>query len=364
MKQGLRISDGELQATPARPSDHPSARIAWLDTARGLGIVLVVIGHALGGLIDSPLGQGQDGFRRAFFAIYTFHMPLFFLLSGLLITRRLEKGAGTFVRGLLPTVVWPYFLWLALQFTVIFALGSLVNSPAHSYWPVILSLPWNTVSQFWFLYALFWMHMLAVLLLPRVGREGLVLFALALKALVLILPMPVPVKLVCSHAFFYAIGVWLTPAGIDAILLRHRAAIRALLVPLLAIGIIAATLAAAPDYGRDLPLLTASSPQISNLAWRFPAMTAAIFGVAGLLGIASLPRLAAMHWLAVLGRMTMPIFVLHVMFIAGTRIVLTRFGLIDDPQLLLAIIVVAGLAGPLIAERITRALGLNRYLGF
>ncbi|WP_242123154.1 acyltransferase family protein [Sphingobium sp. Sx8-8] len=46
-------------------------RLEWIDVARGIGIIAVVIGHVWtrGGLHD---------------AMYSFHMPLFFLLSGLL----------------------------------------------------------------------------------------------------------------------------------------------------------------------------------------------------------------------------------------------------------------------------------------
>lgn len=340
------------------------SRISWLDSARGLGIILVVIGHALGGMIDSPLGGGQDTFRRAFFAIYSFHMPLFFLLSGLLVTHRLERGAGSFVRALLPTIVWPYFLWSVVQYSMIFALGNLVNSPAQSYWPAVLALPWNTVSQFWFLYALFWLHILAMVMIPRIGREGLVLVALALKAVVLVIALPVVIKLVCNHMLFYAIGVWLAPRGIEALLLRCRIVVRAVAIPLLGILMIAATLAAAPQYGADIPLLHASSPELANLAWRFPATAAAIFGVAGVLGIASLPRLAEARWLSALGRLTMLIFVLHVMFIAGARIFLTRLELVSDVWVLLGMIVASGLVGPLLVERVTRRLGINRWLGF
>jgi fucose 4-O-acetylase-like acetyltransferase len=339
-------------------------RIGWLDSARGLGIILVVIGHALGGLIDSPLGVGQDVFRRIFFVIYTFHMPLFFLLSGLLVTKRLEKGDGAFLKSLVPSILWPYFLWSTLQFTLIYALGSLVNRPAEIYWPVILSLPWSTVSQFWFLYALFWMHVLAVMILPRVGREGFVMIALAAKALALVLPLPVAVKLVCNHAFFYAVGVWLATSGLELMITRHRVWVRSLLLPVLAAAAISVTLAAVPQYGADLPLLGAASPEIANLAWRFPAMAASLFGVAAVIGLASLPQFSNTRFLTSLGRMTMPIFVLHVIFIAGSRIMLTRAGLVTDPLLLLIILVLAGLTGPLIVERITRALGLNRWLGF
>ena len=345
-------------------SRQTASRIGWLDSARGLGIILVVIGHALGGLIDSPLGADQDVFRRLFFSIYTFHMPLFFLLSGVLVTKRMKKGHVAFLRALLPSIVWPYFLWSVLQFTVIYAAGTVVNRPAESYWPIILSLPWSTVSQFWFLYALFWMHILSVLVIPKVGQQGFVMIALALKAVVLVLPMPVPVKLVFNHLFFYAVGVWLMTAGLEAIIVRHRNWIKAAVLPGLAIAIILATLAAVPQFGADLPILDAASPEIANLAWRFPAMAAAICGVAAIIALASLPRIADSRILTWLGRMTMPIFVLHVMCLAGARIVLTRSGMITDPVPLVFITIVVGLVGPLIIERVTRALGLNRWLGF
>lgn len=43
-------------------------RIDWIDCARGIAILLVIVGH------------GVDGFSRAL--IFSFHMPLFFILSG------------------------------------------------------------------------------------------------------------------------------------------------------------------------------------------------------------------------------------------------------------------------------------------
>ena len=47
-------------------------RIHWIDIAKGIAIMLVVIGHV------------PDAFDAPFYrvAIYTFHMPLFFFLSG------------------------------------------------------------------------------------------------------------------------------------------------------------------------------------------------------------------------------------------------------------------------------------------
>lgn len=52
---------------------HPpgGGRLEWIDVARGIGIVAVVVGHVW------TRGALRD-------AMYSFHMPLFFLLSGLL----------------------------------------------------------------------------------------------------------------------------------------------------------------------------------------------------------------------------------------------------------------------------------------
>lgn len=339
-------------------------RIDWIDSAKGIGIVLVVIGHTLGGLIDSSLGNGLVVPREAFFLIYTFHMPLFFLLSGLLVSKRVARGTSKFLVGLGPGVVWPYFLWSVIQFTTIYLLGSLVNNPIQHYWPVILSLPWNTVSQFWFLHALFWMHVLAALLLPRIGREGLVFFALVLKSLMLIVALPVVMKLVFNNMLFYAFGVWLMPAGVEALVVNRGRLVRIVLLPVLAALVVAATLQALPRFAADLPLLTAASPEIANLAWRFPAAAAAVLGTFAVIGVASAFNRPITGALAFLGRMSMPIFVLHVLFIAGTRIALIRFGHIDSVAVLLPLLVLAGLIGPLVTERITRSLGLNRWIGF
>ncbi|MDX1770425.1 MAG: acyltransferase family protein, partial [Planococcaceae bacterium] len=56
-------------------------RLNWVDVTKGFLMILVVIGHYPGQL-DFPLGK----------YIYWFHMPAFFLLSGLFFKPVLEKG--------------------------------------------------------------------------------------------------------------------------------------------------------------------------------------------------------------------------------------------------------------------------------
>lgn len=48
-----------------------NTRVEWVDVAKGIGIILVVLGH----------NQSPDYIIKF---IYSFHMPLFFFLSGYL----------------------------------------------------------------------------------------------------------------------------------------------------------------------------------------------------------------------------------------------------------------------------------------
>ena len=53
-----------------RGMEHNNSRMAWGDIAKGIGIILVIMGHTF-----HPAGQVCK-------AIYLFHMPLFFFLAG------------------------------------------------------------------------------------------------------------------------------------------------------------------------------------------------------------------------------------------------------------------------------------------
>ena len=53
-------------------------RLDWIDIAKGIGIILVVLGHTL---VPQVRETGFAGFLWIF--IYNFHMPLFFFYRGI-----------------------------------------------------------------------------------------------------------------------------------------------------------------------------------------------------------------------------------------------------------------------------------------
>lgn len=78
-------------------------RITWVDNAKALGIITIVLGH----------GPGLNEFVQSFF--YAFHVPLFFFLSGVLIqSRHLDVPFRDFVSRNARRLVVPYFFfWFA-----------------------------------------------------------------------------------------------------------------------------------------------------------------------------------------------------------------------------------------------------------
>lgn len=116
-------------------------RLDWVDVVRGLGILAVVIGHVWTG------GPVRD-------ALYSFHMPLFFLLSGLLSRPR---AIGAFTRRQLVTQMRPYAAFLLLLLLLDQIIEPLKGGrPIFHQWPQDL-LP-ILLGGFWLRgpYTIFW----------------------------------------------------------------------------------------------------------------------------------------------------------------------------------------------------------------
>lgn len=359
----LAPGGGEAAPVPGPPPAVPArGRIGWLDAAKGIGIILVVIGHASGGLIDAHWGGQAPALRALFVAIYTFHMPLFFLLSGLLVAERLERDSRRFVRGLGMSIVWPYFLWSTIQFTTIYLMSAFVNQPIEQYWPVLAALPIRPVSQFWFLFALFFMHLLSFATLRALGGTAFLLLALAAKPLTLLVTMPPALFLVAAHLPFYGLGVFLGAAGARALVIERPAAARAAMLPLAAL-LVWLALAAAPRLSPTVDVATDTAAALARVAWNGPNFPAALAGTLAALALASFARGWIAAVLAYLGERTMPIFILHILVIAGLRIVLGRIVPGVDAIAMMAFTAAIGLALPLVAFAILRRLGLSYALG-
>jgi acyltransferase len=115
-------------------------RIRTIDVARFYGIIMVYYGHIVEQVMY--LGSAQAGVQYKF--IYSFHMPLFFLLSGTIVAdTRLRAPLFFFFKRTLASRLAPYFFFSMLMatgslfITGWFPLGTLTDVDA--YWKSIVA---------------------------------------------------------------------------------------------------------------------------------------------------------------------------------------------------------------------------------
>ncbi|HOO26987.1 MAG TPA: acyltransferase family protein [Lachnospiraceae bacterium] len=126
--------------------DMNTKRLTYFDMAKGIGIILVVLGHIE--YISEPL--------RAW--ISSFHMPLFFIVSGMLIHYKDEtsKDLRKTLQKKWHSIIIPYF-WFSLLYFLIDILNVILHKiDLHTFLTdQIHSISFYGISVLWFLPALF-----------------------------------------------------------------------------------------------------------------------------------------------------------------------------------------------------------------
>lgn len=96
----------------------PSSRIAWLDLARAVSIVLVVFYH-VGVVAGDELLGGRETLAAKLWlhgnmALVPLRMPLFFAVAGVLAAGAIQRPWAQVLRPRILDLLWPYVLWSML----------------------------------------------------------------------------------------------------------------------------------------------------------------------------------------------------------------------------------------------------------
>ena len=170
-------------------------RINYIDMAKGYGILAVLIGHLV-----------QSSILGTF--VYSFHLPLFFFISGFLF--RPEESFGNFLKHKARSILLPYFV-LGLP-VVFFA----------AYFPLLFSGRWFSVRTFFFAFR---DNFLAFLIQNRYATLWYlaVLFFCNLVMFFIVAIKNRPAQLVtvlllfCAAMAYYAFGGGPLPWDVDAV---------------------------------------------------------------------------------------------------------------------------------------------------
>ncbi|MGO9485897.1 MAG: acyltransferase family protein [Rhodomicrobium sp.] len=187
----------------------PKRDATW-DIARGIGMMLVIYGHLL-----EPMYPAHNGRPLVELAadqwqvIYSFHMMLFFLVSGA-VNRSLPKKAW-------PDVLRGSLRLLALAWTVHvlgWAFGLAVNPEARSSFgdaawnlvdPILEGYKWS-VGVLWFLTSLCFVQILAYLTLRRFPALAVVIVAMVATSVTAYVPEQYLMKTWLPGLAFFALG--------------------------------------------------------------------------------------------------------------------------------------------------------------
>src|ERR1700745_2790420 len=108
------MTENGTAPTGGRAAATVPARVDWVDYAKGICIVMVVMMHSVLGV---ELASGKTGFMHVLVAFAKpFRMPDFFLISGLFLPLVIDRDWRIFLDRKVVHFAYFYVLWVAIQF--------------------------------------------------------------------------------------------------------------------------------------------------------------------------------------------------------------------------------------------------------
>jgi uncharacterized membrane protein YcfT len=316
-------SNGTTVSTK-RPASADS-RVDWVDYAKGICIVMVVMMHSVLGV---ELAAGRTGFMHlvVMFA-KPFRMPDFFLISGLFLPIVINRDWRTYLDRKVMHFVYFYVLWVTIQFGFKAPAFAAETSWSHAgllYLEAFID-PFGTL---WFIYLLpiFFVVIKATRNLPPTLIWGI---AALLESAHISTGWTVIDEF--SARFIYIYSGYLFADYVFALSDRARAHPRSAL----------ATLALWALIDGGLVALGVSE-------WPGISLLLGFSGACAIITIGTL--LARMHWLEFLrfcGEHSIVIYLAFFLPMASTRTLLLHAGIIHDIGLISLIVTIVGVVGAL-----------------
>jgi uncharacterized membrane protein YcfT len=313
-------------------------RIDWVDYAKGICIILVVMMHSTLG-VEKAIGQ--TGYLHGFIEwAAPFRMPDFFLISGLFLARRINVSWHSYLDTKVMHFAYFYILWMTIQFAMKGPGLAMEHGMAAAFGEYALGFvqPFGTL---WFIYllAVFFVVTKALKNVPPV-----MVFAAA--ALLEMLPLHtgwmVIDEFAARYVYFFA-GYWLAPLIFKyakELWIRNAFALMALLYIWSSLN----SFAVISGYS-NMPLV--------GLFLGFAGAAAVI--TTGVL----LARTGYAEWLRYLGANSIVIYLSFFLFMAVTRSVALKLMPSVNVDVLAVVTTMAGVIGPVLLFWVVRGTRLS-----
>ncbi|GIF51816.1 putative membrane protein YcfT [Asanoa ferruginea] len=282
-----------------------AARVEWADAAKGVCIILVVSWHVIVKdylLVDWHIGLPVPGLWGTLGEQFLpLRMPLFFAISGVFATNALRRPWRRVAR-----FFYLYTLWLLIHTAALAAAPGFPTDRATSVLGLLEQLT-ITPSNLWYLYALA-LYLLIAKAVRRLPPLVVVVPAAVLSAVAAagLLATPGNRGGVYQNLVFFLAGLYLRPRieRLAATATRRRLVLTSL------------------AYVLGLTAMAAAGAQQWFGVWPLVSVVAVVFGVTAAARVARRPALSGP--LVRLGRITLPIYVIHMPVLALLHRLLVR----------------------------------------
>ncbi|WGD53261.1 acyltransferase family protein [Bradyrhizobium sp. CB1650] len=305
---------------PRRPA---GLRVDWVDYAKGICIVMVVMMHSVLGV---ELAAGETGFMHVLVAFAKpFRMPDFFLISGLFLPLVIGRDWRIYLDRKVVHFAYFYVVWVTIQFAFkapAFAAESSWRDVGLLYLESFIE-PFGTL---WFIYLLP-IFFVVTKLTRRIPPLAIWLIAASLETARIATGWTVIDEFCARFVYFYS--GYLFADYVFALSDRARKH------PVLALAALAAW-----------ALLNAGAVGLGASEWKIVSLMLGFAGPCAIITIGTL--LARAHWLNVLrfcGEHSIVIYLAFFLPMAATRTLLLRTGVIPDIGTVSLIVTVAGVIG-------------------
>src|SRR5262245_35233650 len=326
-----------VNGTPMTASRPAGNRVDWVDYAKGICIVMVVMMHSVLGV---EAASGQTGFMHAWVTFAKpFRMPDFFLISGLFLGLVIDRDWRTYLDRKAVHFAYFYVLWVTIQFAFKSPGFAAESSWAHAGYLYLESFiePFGTL---WFIYLLP-IFFVVTKLTRRITPFAIFAVAALLESAHIATGWTVIDEFCARYVYFFA-GYWL--AGyVFALSDRARGNPVQAIIALLLWAVI---------NGALVELGYSERPLIS--------LALGLAGASAIIVIGTL--LARGGWLDFLrycGEHSIVIYLAFFLPMAVTRTALLKSGVIADIGLVSLIVTVAGIVGAIAIWRAALATHAN-----
>ncbi len=317
---------------PAAPG-----RVDWVDYAKGICIVMVVMMHSVLGV---ELAAGGTGFMHVLVAFAKpFRMPDFFLISGLFLSVVIDRDWRTYLDRKVVHFAYFYVLWVTIQFGFKAPAFAAEGGWAHAGFLYIESF-YEPFGTLWFIYLL--PIFFVVTKATRNWPPLLIWCVLALLESAHVATGWTVIDEFCARFVYFYSGYWFARS---VFALSDRARAR----PALALGGLAL-------WG----LVDGGLVYLGCSEW--PAISLAL-GLCGACAIVTsgtlLARAHRLDFLRFCGEHSIVIYLAFFLPMAATRTLLLHAGLIHDIGTMSLVVTVVGVVGALAIWRLALKAGAN-----